>query len=216
MLRHRLDIGGHFEQFLEALTFDQLTETFAVLAFFHPPVPDAFDDFFDLVVGLFDLDEGNQQGAHLGTVEDRGLGADQHGAAAVVTDVQGARHDVDAVHAAGALLVVDQQLAVFIHMQSVGQRSMTSLSMSNGTPVASGCGRRRWGEFAADVAGNRFLVDFDVVFPGADEGHVRPGDGGHAAVGAAVELEFELVGEGRTVQLVLVFLGQGVAEAWVS
>jgi hypothetical protein len=79
MLRHRLDIG-HFEQLLESLAFDQLTETFAVLAFFHPPIPDAFDDFFDFVVRLFDLDKGNQQGAHLGTVEDRGLGADQHGA----------------------------------------------------------------------------------------------------------------------------------------
>jgi hypothetical protein len=41
MLRHRLD-AGHFEQLLESLTFDQLTETFAVLAFFHPPIPDAF------------------------------------------------------------------------------------------------------------------------------------------------------------------------------
>jgi hypothetical protein len=93
---------------------------------------------------------------------------------------------------------------------------MTSFWMSKGTPVASAVGAAVGGEFAADVAGNGFLVDFDVVFPGADEGDVRAGDGGHAAVGAAVELELELVGEGRTVQLVLVFLGQVVAEAWVS
>jgi hypothetical protein len=211
MLRHRLDIG-HFEQLLESLTFDQLTETFAVLAFFHPPIPDAFDDFFDFVVRLFDLDKGNQQGAHLGTVEDRGLGADQHGAAAVVTDVQGAGHDVDAVHAAGALTVVDQQLAVFIP-HAMGRAEVADFFVDvECTPVTSAVGAAVGGEFAADVAGNSFLVDFDVVFPGSDEGDVRAGDGGHAAVGAAVELEFELVGEGRAVKLVLVFLGQGIAE----
>ena len=61
---------------------------------------------------------------------------------------------------------------------------------------------------AADIGLNRFLVDADVVPPGADKGHVGPGDGGHAAVGAAVELELEFVREGRAVQLVLVVIGQ--------
>ena len=76
MLGNRFDIGG-LQQFLEALTFDELTETFAVLAFFHPPVPDVFDHFFDLVVGIFGFYEGHQHGAHLGAVQNRGLGADE-------------------------------------------------------------------------------------------------------------------------------------------
>ena len=99
-----------------------------------------------------------------------------------------------------------------IHMHSVGQRSMTSFWMSKGPQsrphVVAGVG----GDFAADIGLNGFLVDPDVIFPGTDKGHVGPGDGGHAAVGAAVELEFELVGEGRTMEFVLVFLGQVIAQ----
>ena len=60
------------------------------------------------------------------------------------------------------------------------------------------------------------LVDTDVVPPGADDGHIGPGDGGHAVVGAAGELELELVREGRTVELVLEVLRDVVAGAMVS
>jgi hypothetical protein len=120
------------------------------------------------------------------------------------------------VHAAGALTVVDQQLAAFIFHAFSGAEVDDFFLDVEGTPVTAAVGAAVGGEFAADVAGNGFLVDFDVVFPGTDEGDVRAGDGGHAAVGAAVKLELELVREGRTVQLILVFLGQVVAEAWVS
>ena len=85
MLGHRSETDGG-NGLGQALALDELAKTLAVLAFFHPPFPDAFDDFLDLVVRLFDLDEGNQQGAHLRAVEDRGLGADQDGQTAVIAD----------------------------------------------------------------------------------------------------------------------------------
>lgn len=55
------------------------------------------------------------------------------------------------------------------------------------------------------------LVDLDVVLPGTDNGKVGTRHGAHAAVGATVELELELVGEGGTVQFVLIVHGQLVA-----
>ena len=65
------------------------------------------------------------------------------------------------------------------------------------------------------IAGHVFLhsglVDTDVVFPGADDGKIGAGNGGHAVVRAGGKFELELVGEGRTVDLVLVPLGQSVA-----
>ena len=60
MLGYRLNIR-HLEQFLEALPFHEFAKPFAVLSFFHPIVPDAFNDFFDLVVRLFNLDKRNQE-----------------------------------------------------------------------------------------------------------------------------------------------------------
>ena len=66
-------------------------------------------------------------------------------------------------------------------------------------------------EFAAHVGFHGILVDLDVVLPGTHHSEVGTGHGAHAAVGAAVELELELVGEGGTVQFVLVVLGQLVA-----
>ncbi len=131
---------------------------------------------------------------------------------AVVTDAQGARHDIDAVHAAGAFLVVDLKGLAF-HPHAFGGAKVDDFFLDvEGTPVAAGVGAAVGRKFAADIGLNRFLVDFDIVSPGADEGQVGPGDGGHAAVGAAVELEFEFVGEGRTMEFILVFLGQGVAQ----
>ena len=47
------------------------------------------------------------------------------------------------------------------------------------------------------------LVDAQRALPGADDGHVGAGDGGHAVVGAAGDLDLELVGPHRAVQLVL-------------
>ena len=100
---------GHFKQLLEGETLDGFANTFAVLAFFHPPVPDLFDDGLDFVEGFFRGDEGNEQGAHLSAVNDRGLGAAEDGRAAFVADVQGAGHGVDTVHATHAFGVVDEE-----------------------------------------------------------------------------------------------------------
>ncbi len=203
---------GDLQQRLEALALHQLTQPLAVLAFLHPPVPDLLDDFLDLLVGRLGLDERHEQRAHLGAVEDRGLGADQDGQAAVVADSQRARHDVEALHAAVALHVVDHQLLAFQTHALGGAEPDDFLVDVELAPVAAGMRAGVGFELAADVALDRFLVDLDVVAPGADEGHVGPGDGGHTAVGATVELELELVGESRAVQLVLVVIGHLVAE----
>ena len=53
---------------------------------------------------------------------------------------------------------------------------------------------------------------FQAGFDAADKGEVGPGDGGHAAVGAAVKLELEFIRKGRPVQLVLILHGQLVTE----
>jgi len=96
-------------------------------------------------------------------------------------------------------------------MHLVGQRS-NFLDDVELAPVATGVGAGIRLELAGDVGLHFVLVDADVVFPGADDREVGAGDGGHAAVRTAVELELELVGEGRAVQLVLVVVGQGVAD----
>ena len=66
-------------------------------------------------------------------------------------------------------------------------------------------------EFAAHIGLHGLLIDLDVVLPGADHGKVGARHGAYAAVGAAVELELEFVGEGGTVQLVLIIHRQLVA-----
>ena len=60
MLRHRIDTG-HFQHLLETLALDQLTQSFTVLAFFHPPIPEGFDNFLDVIVRILNLDKRNQQ-----------------------------------------------------------------------------------------------------------------------------------------------------------
>ena len=59
-----------------------------------------------------------------------------------------------------------------------------------------------------DEAGDFLLIDLDVVAPGPDDRHVRAHHRAGAVVGAAGELELELVGEFRTVQLVDEFVGE--------
>ena len=116
------------------------------------------------------------------------------------------------MHAAGALFVVDHQFAIF-HPHTVCGAVANDLFFDvKGTPVAAGMRSAVGRKFAADVSGNRFLVDFNIVFPGSDKGDVGPGDGSHTTVGAAVKLELEFVWKGRSVKLVLVFLGKIVAE----
>jgi hypothetical protein len=125
------------------------------------------------------LHEGYQQGAHLGAVEDGGLGADQDGTASVVTDSQGARHDVDAVHAAGALFVVDHQLAVF-HPHALGGAEIDHFFLDvESTPVTAGMGaavgseshrRRR----PATASWSILMSSFQVPMKDMSAGRWRP------------------------------------------
>jgi hypothetical protein len=116
------------------------------------------------------------------------------------------------VHAAVAFLVVDHQL-VALHPHALGGTQPDDLFLDvELAPVAAGEGARVGFQLASDVSLDRFLIDADVVAPGADEGHISAGDRSHAAVRAAVKFELELVGKSRPVQLVLVIIGQREAQ----
>ena len=202
---------GDFEQLLEGKTLHGFAHAFAVLAFFHPPVPNLFDDFLDFIVGSFTGDEGHQQRTHLGAVHHGGLSTHEDAGAAFVTDVQSARHGVDAVHAAHAVGGLDGQL-VAVPAHALGGAEVDDFLLDvEFAPVTTGVSAGVGLEFAAHVGFHGILVDLDVVLPGTHHSEVGTGHGAHAAVGAAVELELELVGEGGTVQFVLVVLGQLVA-----
>ena len=116
------------------------------------------------------------------------------------------------MHAAGAFFVIDFQGVAF-HPHAFGGAQIDDFFLNiERAPVAAGMGAGIGFEFTADICLNRFLIDADIVPPGADKGHIGPGDGGHAAVGAAVEFEFEFVGESRAMKFVLIILGQSVAK----
>ena len=124
-----------------------------------------------------------------------------------VTDSQSSRHHVEAVHATGALFVVDlKRIAVPGHALSGAQVDHFLVDVEL-APV-SACMRARVGfEFSADIGLAGSLVDPDVVSPGPDDRHVGTCYRRHAAVGAAVELELELVREGRPMEFVLILHG---------
>ncbi len=116
------------------------------------------------------------------------------------------------MHAAVAFLGVDLEgLTLHPHAPGGAQADHFLLDVEF-APIAAHVRPAVGRDLATDVALNGFLIDADVVAPGADEGHVGPGDGGDTAVRAAVELELELVGEGRAMQLVLVVIGHGEAQ----
>ena len=202
---------GDFKQLLEGQTLHGFAETFAVLAFFHPPIPNLFNDFFDFGVRSFNRDEGNEQGAHLSAVNDRGLGSAEDGRAAFVADVQGAGHGVDTVHTTHAFGVVDEEAAA-VPFHALGGAQVDDFGFDvELAPVTTGVSTGVGGEFAGNVGFHSFLIDLDVVLPRTHDGKVGTGHSGHAAVRAAVELELELVGEGGTVQLVLIVHGELIA-----
>ena len=191
---------------MHALALDQLAEPFAVLAFFHPPVPDLFDQLFELAERRLHFHERHGQGGHLSAFEDRGLGAEQDRRARVLPDSEGSGHDIEAVHASSALFVVDFQFAA-VPAHAFGRAQADDFLLDvEFAPVSSGMGTGIGHEFAADVRLDRGLIDADVVSPGPDNGHVGTSDGGHATVGAAVEFELELVRESRPMEFVLILV----------
>ena len=157
--------------------------------------------------GGFHLHKRNGQGGHLSAFQDRGLCAEQDRRTRVLPDSQGSRHDVEAVHAASAFFVVDLQFAAVPAHAFGGAQVDDFLLDVEFAPVSSGMGAGVGLEFAAHISFDRGLVDTDVVSPGPDNGHVGTSDGGHAAVGAAVEFEFELVRECRSMEFVLILVG---------
>ena len=86
---------GDFQQLLERQALHGFTHALAVLAFFHPPVPNLFDDFFHVIVRGFTGNERHEQRTHLGAVHHGSLGAHEDARAAFVTDVQSAGHVID-------------------------------------------------------------------------------------------------------------------------
>ena len=125
--------------------------------------------------------------------------------------MQGAGHGVDAVHAAHAVSSLDGELGA-VPLHALGGAAIHHFFLQvELAPVAAGVRAGVGSEFTGHIGLHGFLVDLDVVLPGAYHGEVGARHGAHAAVGAAVELELELVGEGGTVQFVLVVHGELVA-----
>jgi len=115
------------------------------------------------------------------------------------------------MHAADAFFVVDYQLAAFIAHAVRGAKIDNFFYDVEFSPITAGmcaCVRRN---FSADIGLYRFMVDADVVSPCPDYGHVGTGNGGHAAVGACIKFELELVRECRAVKLFLICLGHIIA-----
>ena len=116
------------------------------------------------------------------------------------------------MHAAGAFTVVDFQLAVFQPHAFRRTEVKNFLLNVEGAPILARVGSAIGLNLTADVCGHSFLINADFIAPRTDEGHVRTGDGGHTTVGAAVKFELELIGEGRTMQFVLIFLSQLITQ----
>ena len=112
------------------------------------------------------------------------MGAEKYGAAFVGAGAQGLGHQVDAVHAVVAFPVIDLQvLALEPHALGRAQVTDVGLYVQFGNIGAAALGF----QFAAGIRGYRGLVNPDVVFPDADHGHVGPGYGGDAVIGATGE-----------------------------
>ncbi len=118
----------------------------------------------------------------------------QNRGAAIVAGRERLVHDVDAMHAAHARLVVDVERVVVVEAQRA-RRAHRDDAVDR--------------EFAADsgdVGLHLFLVDLHVVAPGSDDGEVRAMDRVDAIVAASGKLELELVGQRRTMHFVEEFV----------
>jgi hypothetical protein len=88
------------------------------------------------------------------------------------------------VHTAGALFIPDiKGLAVPFHATSGAQ--VTDLFLDVQSTWSRTEGIAVGGQFPGGVRSDCFLVDADLIAPGADDGTVGPGNGGYTVVGAA-------------------------------
>ncbi len=190
---------------------NELAQPLTVLAVFHPPIPHPLNELMELLERLFHSDKRNNDARKLGTLEDGGLTTHQDGGTHVSSRPQGPGHNVNAVHAAGAVFIIDLQVLA-VPVNAAGGTKVADLFLyvefSRSRVVSIPVG----GELAGCVRPNGLLVNPNVVTPGADYGAIGPGNGGHAVIGAAGSLEFELVGEHGTMELVLVFIGYVVGD----
>ena len=109
-----------------------------------------------------------------------------------------------------SLLLISSFAAVPAHALGRAQVDDFSLNVKF-APISAGMGAGIRREFATDIRFHRVLIDADVVSPGSDNGHVGTGDGGHAAIGAAIKFEFKLVWECRPMKFVLIFISHLMA-----
>jgi hypothetical protein len=58
------------------------------------------------------------------------------------------------------------------------------------------------------VSLDSFLINLDIVFPGPNKRQISPGNRSHTTIGTTVKLEFKLIREGWSMELILVFLSQ--------
>ena len=107
-----------------------------------------------------------------------------------IRDRQGLGHDVQAVHAAHAVAVVDHQGIVILQGQGLGGTAGDDIV----DDVLAALGLK--------IFLDLLLIDFHVVSPSADDGEIRPLDGILTVVAAAGDLELEFVWQGRTVYVV--------------
>ena len=95
---------------------DGFADAFVLQSVFGEEIDDLFGQGLELAVVLvrIQLHEGNDNGAHAISDFQRSFAAHQDGRALVITRRQRLGHDVDAMHAAHAALVVDFQGVVVI------------------------------------------------------------------------------------------------------
>ena len=157
-----------------------------------PEVDDLFsklDQRLPVFLG-FQLLERNHDGAHEVADFQRTLAADEDGDATVITRMQRLRHDVQAVHAADTVLVVDFEGIVVFQGQCIGRATRDDVVND---VLAT---------LLRDVVLDLVLVDLHVVTPGTDDSKVSTLDGVLAVIRATRDLELELVRQGRTVNVV--------------
>src|ERR1035437_3357808 len=176
---------------------DQLADALAVLAVLVPKFPDARQKLIDGLIQFCRGHERNQHTRQQRAFEDRSLGADHEGGAALLARPQRLGHRVDAVHAAHAVGVVD------------GQLSAVPLHALGGTEVAHVF---LYVESGGGVVRHLRIILLDLVLPDADHGKIRARRGGDTIVRTAGALDLEFVGKSRTVHLVLMGLRQVVAQ----